>query len=241
MNAVLAGIYYHCVVKRSSRGESLLLFYEGGTSHLGFDQPSTTVAVYATETVMSSSLVNSLAKVYDPNPLHGQKLGGRKPSPTGPDKSTPVPRPDSALHNVESRMDSLSSQMERMLSMQNNVLSRLDGLSQDLGGVGRDLASMRAEVRGGQGSEVVEVVCRELRGVVEEASERMECQGRRLEGVEKLMEGMQQMISLIGEVVKNSRLVELLFKEPGHRASKACRKVSVTVGVIVEEKVFRAT
>ncbi|KAM4629874.1 uncharacterized protein mylk4b [Polymixia lowei] len=175
---------------------------------------------------MSSSLVNSLAKVYDPNPLHSQKPGGRKLSPTGSDKShtsSSSSLPDAAMRCVESRMDSLSSQMEHMLNMQHSVLTRLDGLSRDLGVVGRDLASIRAEGRGGQGSEVA-AACRELRGVMEEASERVERQGRRLEGVEKLVEGMQQVISFVGEVVKSSRLVELLFKEPGRRAGRGGRK-----------------
>uniref|UniRef100_UPI003AAB626C uncharacterized protein mylk4b n=1 Tax=Centroberyx gerrardi TaxID=166262 RepID=UPI003AAB626C len=180
---------------------------------------------------MSSSLVNSLAKVYDPNPLHGQKPGGRKLSPCGSDKShtssscssSPTPYPDAALRCMESRMDSLSCQMERLLNMQQTVLTRLDGLSEDLGGVGRDLASMRAEGRGGRGSEA-EVVCRDLRGVVVEASERVEHQGRRLEGVERLVEGMQQVISFIGEVVKSSRLVELLFKEPGRKATRVSNR-----------------
>ena len=180
---------------------------------------------------MSSSLVNSLAKVYDPNPLHGQKPGGRKLSFNGSDKSqassssspSTSASHDAALRNVESRMDSLSSQMERLLSMQQTVLVRLDGLSQDVRGMGRDLASMCEEGRGVRRGSGVEAACRELRGSVEMASERMESQGRRLEGVEKLVEGTQQVISFIGEVVKSSRLVELLFKQPGIKGTKKVR------------------
>ncbi|XP_070765338.1 myosin light chain kinase 2, skeletal/cardiac muscle [Enoplosus armatus] len=175
---------------------------------------------------MSSSLVNSLAKVYDPNPLHGQKPAGRKLSLNGSDKSQASSSPssssfphDAALRCVESRMDSLSSQMEHLLNMQQTVLTRLDGLSQDVRCMGRDLASMREEGRGGRRGSGVEV-CRELRGAVERTSERMESQGRRLEGVEKLVEGTQQVISFIGEVVKSSRLVELLFKQPGNKKAK---------------------
>ncbi len=119
-------------------------------------------------------------------------------------------------------MDSLSSQMERLLNMQQTVLTQLDGLSQDVRGMGRDLASMREEGRGGRRGSGVEVY-RDLRGAVERASERMECQGRRLEGVEKLVEGTQQVISFIGEVVKSSRLVELLFKQPGNKAKRKVR------------------
>lgn len=178
--------------------------------------------------VMSSSLVNSLAKVYDPNPLHGQKPGGRKLSLNGSDKSQATSSSssshDAALRCVESRMDSLSSQMECLLNMQQTVLTRLDGLSQDVRGMGRDLASLREEghssSRRGSG---LEAACRELCGVVERASERMESQGRRLEGVEKLVEGTQQVISFIGEVVKSSRLVELLFKQPGNKANRKAK------------------
>ncbi|XP_018526445.1 myosin light chain kinase 2, skeletal/cardiac muscle isoform X1 [Lates calcarifer] len=180
---------------------------------------------------MSSSLVNSLAKVYDPKPLHGQKPGGRKLSLNGSDKSqvsfssssSTSSSHDAALRCVESRMDSLSSQMERLLNMQQTVLTRLDGLSQDVRGMGRDLASMSEEGHGGRRGSGVEVVCRELRGAMEKASERMESQGRRLEGVEKLVEGTQQVISFIGEVVKSSRLVELLFKQPGNKANKKAK------------------
>lgn len=119
-------------------------------------------------------------------------------------------------------MDSLSSQMERLLNMQQTVLTQLDGLSRDVRGMGRDLAFLREEgnmERRGSGVEV----CRELHGAVERASERMECQGRRLEGVERLVEGTQQVISFIGEVVKSSRLVELLFRQPGYKAKKKVR------------------
>ncbi|XP_047443898.1 myosin light chain kinase family member 4 isoform X2 [Mugil cephalus] len=172
---------------------------------------------------MSSSLVNSLAKVYDPNPLHGQKPGGRKLSLSGSEKfqatsssssssSSSFPH-DAALRSVESRMDSLSSQMERLLSMQHTVLTRLDGLCQDVGAMGRDLASMSKD---GHGSGGGETSCRGLRGAVES-------QGRRLDGVERLVEGTQQVISFIGEVVKSSRLVEVLFKRSGNKSNRKAK------------------
>ena len=40
-----------------------------------------------------------------------------------------------------------------------------------------------------------------------------------------LVESMQQIINFVGDVVKNSRLVEMLFKKPKGRVSKASRKV----------------
>ncbi|CAL1592635.1 unnamed protein product [Knipowitschia caucasica] len=171
---------------------------------------------------MSSSLINSLAKVYDPNPL--QKFGARKLSLSSSDKpQAPAPSASSSpvlndpLRCVESRMDSLSSQMERLLNMQQTVLIRLDDLSQDVQGMGRDLALMRDDKGGKVGSRRssgVEAAYHELRIAVERTGDRVDSQGQRLETVETIVEGTHQVISYIGEVVKSSRLVELLFKQP---------------------------
>ncbi|XP_015247328.1 PREDICTED: myosin light chain kinase 3-like isoform X2 [Cyprinodon variegatus] len=136
---------------------------------------------------MNSSLVNSLAKVYDPNPLHGQKFSARKFSLTGSDlsqASSSSSHYDASLRCMEGRINSLSSQMEHLLMMQQTVLTRLDGLSQDVRGMGQEMASSHPGRRGSG----IEAVCMELRGAVE----RIESQGRRLEGVEKLVEGTQQ-------------------------------------------------
>lgn len=127
-------------------------------------------------------------------------------------------------------MDSLSSQMERLLHMQHTVLTRLDGLTQDVRGMGLDLASMREDGRRGSG---VEAACGELRADLDRAGERIESQGRRLDGVEKLVEGTQQVLSLIGEVVKNSRLVELFFKQPANRSSRKVRRTSDTKASLI--------
>lgn len=196
------------------------------------------------EAAMSSSLINSLAKVYDPNPL--QKSGARKLSLSS-DKpqllSASSPALNDPLRSVESRMDSLSSQMERLLNMQQTVLTRLDSLSQDVRGMGRDLALMRDDGSGfgSRRSSGAEAAYRDLRVAVERTGERVDSQGRRLETVEKIVEGTQQVISYIGEVVKSSRLVELLFKLPGSKGKRRVKdekdKAKVNLkGVKVQKK-----
>lgn len=162
---------------------------------------------------MSSSLVTSIARVYDPNPLHSQKPGGRKFSFNGSDH----------LHCMENRMDSLSSQMAHLLNMQQSVLTQLDSLSRDVRSMGQDLARLRDkdEHEGGRGS--VAELCRELGGAVQKAGERVDSHSRRLDGVEKLVEGTQHVISFIGKVVKSSRLMDLLFKQSGNKSHKKVR------------------
>nr|XP_046210743.1 myosin light chain kinase 2, skeletal/cardiac muscle-like [Oncorhynchus gorbuscha] len=204
----------------------------------------------AAEPTISSSLVNSLAKVYDPNPLHGQKLAGTKQirTPTGPDKQPQAPSSPSSSSSspvvvtwcveTESRMDSLNSQMERLLNIQETVITRLDGLSRDLGGVGREVASLRAGAWGSagglgqtqgktqtQGVEVevqaqeVAVACRVLQGVVQEASQRVEQQGKRLEGVERLVEGQAQ------EVAVACRVLQGVVQEASQRVEQQGKRL----------------
>uniref|UniRef100_A0A665SUA8 Protein kinase domain-containing protein n=2 Tax=Echeneis naucrates TaxID=173247 RepID=A0A665SUA8_ECHNA len=117
-------------------------------------------------------------------------------------------------------MDTLSSQMERLLNMHQTVLARLDGMSQDVRGISWDLASLCKESHRGRRGSGVEVAYTELHGALERASERIESHEHRLDGVEKLVEGTHQVISFIGEVVKSSRLVELLFKQSGKKVNK---------------------
>lgn len=164
------------------------------------------------ESAMSSSLVTSLARVYDPNPLHSQKPGERKFSFNGSDHS----------HCMENRMDSLSSQMAHLLNMQQSVLTQLDSLSRDVRSMGQDLARLHKDEREGSRGSVVEL-CREIGGAVQKASERVDSHSRRLDGVEKLVEGTQQVISFIGKVVKSSRLMDLLFKQSGTKSHKKVR------------------
>lgn len=112
--------------------------------------------------------------------------------------------------------------MEHLLTMQQTVLIQLDSLSQDVRSMGQDLARMRGEDQEGRRGSVAEL-CEEIHGAVQKACERVDSHGRRLDGVEKLMEGTQHVISFIGEVVKSSRLLDLLFKQSGNKSHKKVR------------------
>lgn len=88
--------------------------------------------------------------------------------------------------------------------------------------MGQDLARMREKDQEGRRGSVAEL-CEEIHGAVQKAGERVDSHGRRLDGVEKLMEGTQQVISFIGEVIKSSRLLDLLFKQSGNKFHKKVR------------------
>ncbi|XP_030628035.1 myosin light chain kinase 2, skeletal/cardiac muscle [Chanos chanos] len=165
---------------------------------------------------MSSNLVSSLAKVYDPRPLHAQKhasgnnggkSGTRRGSLTAQDKSStalqrqPGDKPSgsrspSSLVVIERRVDALCGQMDKLITLQETALKRLDVIGREKG-----------STAGGRG---VEEVMRDMRVAMETLSEKTEQQIGRLDTLERLVGGLQEFVSYIAETLKHSRLPELL-------------------------------
>ncbi|XP_044076520.1 myosin light chain kinase 2, skeletal/cardiac muscle isoform X2 [Siniperca chuatsi] len=129
---------------------------------------------------------------------------------------------------IQKRIESLSSKMDKLINIQEKVLNRLDGMSQDIDGIEKDMEELKVDkeeihfpprmVNQTQvmGREVREI-CQEMSTVMSVVNQRSEQQAQKLEGMEKLVLSMQQMISFIGETVKSSRVMELMFKGPAAR------------------------
>ncbi|XP_034744076.1 myosin light chain kinase 2, skeletal/cardiac muscle isoform X4 [Etheostoma cragini] len=126
---------------------------------------------------------------------------------------------------IQNRIESLSSKMDKLINIQEKVLNRLDGMSQDIDLIEKDMENLRVDKEEiplppkmvnqtkVMGREVREI-CQEMSTIMSAVNQRSEQQAQKLEGMEKLVLSMQQMISFIGETVKNSRVMELLFKGP---------------------------
>ena len=140
---------------------------------------------------------------------------------------------------IQSRIELLSTKMDRLIHIQEKVLSRLDGMSQDIDGIERDVENMKVDheeihwpppqqpplpkmVKPGPTGEVREM-CQEMSSIMTVVNQRSEQQAQKLEGMEKLVLGIQQVISFIGETVKGSRIMEQMFK-----GSPATRKSAKT-------------
>ncbi|XP_037314277.2 myosin light chain kinase 2, skeletal/cardiac muscle isoform X1 [Pungitius pungitius] len=133
---------------------------------------------------------------------------------------------------IQNRIESLSSKMDKLINIQEKVLNRLDGMSQDIDGIEMDMENLKVDkeeihippkmVSQTQvmGQEVREI-CQEMSTIMLVVNQRSEQQAQKLEGMEKLVLSMQQVISFIGETVKSSRVMELIFK--GAAARKGCK------------------
>lgn len=132
------------------------------------------------------------------------------------------------LDLIQHRIESLSNKMDKLIHIQEKVLNRLDGMSHDIDGIEKDMENLKVDkeeihlpprfVTQSQvvGPEVREI-CQEMSTIMSAVNQRSELQAQKLEGVEKLVLNMQQVISFIGETVKSSRVMELMFKGPAAR------------------------
>ncbi|XP_061588364.1 myosin light chain kinase 3 isoform X2 [Cololabis saira] len=132
---------------------------------------------------------------------------------------------------MQNRIESLSSKMDTLINIQEKVLVRLDGMSHEIGGIEQDMETLKVDKeeihispRMNQthlmGQEVKDI-CQEMSTIMCAVNQRSEQQAQKLEGMEKLVLSMQQVISFIGEMVKNSKVMEMMFKGPATRkASK---------------------
>lgn len=129
---------------------------------------------------------------------------------------------------IQNRIESLSSKMDRLINIQEKVLNRLDGMSHDIDDIEKDMENLKVDKEEihlpprvmnqtqVMGREVREI-CQEMSTIMSAVNQRSEQQAQKLEGMEKLVLSMQQVISFIGETVKTSKVMELMFKGPAAR------------------------
>ena len=129
---------------------------------------------------------------------------------------------------IQNRIESLSSKMDKLIHIQERVLNRLDGMSQDIDIIEQDMENLKVDKEEihlpprvmnqtqVMGREVREI-CQEMSTIMSVVNQRSEQQAQKLEGMEKLVLSMQQVISFIGETVKSSRVMEMMFKIPAAR------------------------
>ncbi|XP_034039933.1 myosin light chain kinase 2, skeletal/cardiac muscle [Thalassophryne amazonica] len=126
------------------------------------------------------------------------------------------PSSSSPIDLIQNHVELLSSKMDKLMTIQEKVLSRLDvmSLKTDKGEVHHpDAGVNQTQVIGQE----VKEICQEMSTIMLAVNERSEQQAQKLEGMEKLVLGMQQVISFIGETLKSSRVMGLICRGPTAR------------------------
>ncbi|XP_014352390.1 myosin light chain kinase 3-like [Latimeria chalumnae] len=182
-----------------------------------------------------STLVNSLAKVFDPN---AHQFHGPCPAPAAKGSTDTVAAfPTEKLHAMDRKLDRLSEKMDELLSTQGRVLQRLEGLPHSTVAkrVERDTTDRSVIVESSSDAskvnypwwhwELVEM----LAGVRRET----ERHGRKIEVLEKVTRAMNKVVGFIGETLKNSKVVEFILT--GHLPVQARKEKVKKIQVFTNE------
>ncbi|XP_042321966.1 LOW QUALITY PROTEIN: myosin light chain kinase family member 4 [Sceloporus undulatus] len=173
----------------------------------------------------SSSVVNSLAKIFDPNALKNQHPAyEEEPSPI-----YPFPREDTScpenMNGLDVKVVSLDQKINTLLTMQNNVLQKLDCVSQEIYSMGENIELLKGK---GKNSGVgvstvtseksdVSILCIEINKKLSDMSKNAEQQSKRLDGLEHIVLGIQQLVGSLVEKLKTSTITDLMRRNETSR------------------------
>ncbi|XP_077375817.1 uncharacterized protein mylk4a isoform X2 [Festucalex cinctus] len=129
---------------------------------------------------------------------------------------------NSSFDLIQNRIESLSGKMDKLINLQEKVLIRLDAKSSV---TEKDEENVKSLVNQSQGQDVKDIY-QEMSTIMSAVNQRSEIQAQKLEGMEKLVLSMQQVISFIGETIKSSKVMELMFKSPAASKGNKGKQVS---------------
>ncbi|XP_055507718.1 myosin light chain kinase 3 isoform X3 [Leucoraja erinacea] len=186
----------------------------------------------------SSTLVHSLAKVFDSNAIQSQG----PPRITGSSRKCSKSSRNNSLESfnaMDIKLESLNQTVDKILGVQENVVQKLDGLTQDVGRIRKDIEMLKTS------KEIMkqDTICQgeenkstkvsgEISNMLSTLNQHSKEQTKKIDGIENVLLGVQQVINYLGETFKNSRIAEYICK--GQVTSKQQGVMSSS-----EQKIFK--
>ncbi|XP_032872189.1 myosin light chain kinase family member 4 isoform X2 [Amblyraja radiata] len=186
----------------------------------------------------SSTLVHSLAKVFDSNAIQSQG----PPRITGSSRKCSKSSRNNSLESfnaMDIKLESLNKTVDKILGVQENVVQKLDGLTQDVVRIRKDIEMLKTS------KEIMkqDTICQgeenkstkvsgEISNMLSTLNQNSKEQTKKIDGIENVLLGVQQVINYLGETFKNSRIAEYICK--GQVTSKQQGVMSSS-----EQKIFK--
>lgn len=172
-----------------------------------------------------TSVVNSLAKIFDPNALQNQHP---------PSEEEPLPAPPLSRENVSSpenlnvldiKAASLDQKINTLLTVQDNVLQKLDCVNQEIFCMGKNIELLKGEERNvGAGLPTstsekldINILCIEINKKLSDMNKSAEQQANRLDGLEQVVLGVQQLVGSLVEKLKTCTITDLMCRREAPR------------------------
>ncbi|XP_036251940.2 myosin light chain kinase family member 4 isoform X2 [Molothrus ater] len=159
----------------------------------------------------STSMVNNLAKRFDPNTLQNQGPGNGMEPP----QILHVERSDVSTSESFNIMDvkfaSLEEKIDKLLTLQDSVLKKLNSFSQEICCIEKDMEMVKAETsEPGSRTErnkkmrnnEMKRLCLKMQKSLSDINKKAEQQVKRLDGLEQSVSGLQKLVGPLVEKVK---------------------------------------
>ncbi|XP_044280497.1 myosin light chain kinase family member 4 [Varanus komodoensis] len=195
----------------------------------------------------SPSLVNSLAKLFDPNALqsHGPSCE-EEPSPA-PSFSGENDNSSESISVLNTKVASLDQKITTLLTVQDNVLQKLDCVSQELCCVEKYIELLKGGERNSSvelstvASEKshhsdMEMLCTDINRKLSDMNTSSDQQAKRLDGLEQIVLGMHQLVGSLVEKLTTSTISDLMH---GNEAPLKLLKVGSYLRKDKEGNLFR--
>ncbi|XP_038652662.1 myosin light chain kinase 3 isoform X3 [Scyliorhinus canicula] len=166
----------------------------------------------------SSTLVHSLAKVFDSNAIQSQG----PPAITGPSRRLSDGNRHTsgdAFNVMDVKLESLSQTVDKLLGIQEKVIQKLDGITQDVDKIGLRMEMLTTEEEetrktgsrkeDGNQNASVPVDISDMLSMLNRSSKE---QTKKIDRIENVLLGVQQVINYLGETFKNSKIAEFILK-----------------------------
>uniref|UniRef100_UPI00358F7604 myosin light chain kinase 3-like isoform X2 n=1 Tax=Myxine glutinosa TaxID=7769 RepID=UPI00358F7604 len=194
------------------------------------------------------NFVNSLAKAFDANVQKHWKDHGGNTMDIGKNVISLSRENVNDINQVDIELEALSQQVDRAIELQEEVISKLNEVANDVIRVEKEVELFHVEKEEediGSVSASVDVtrLQQDMRAVIRKVCEVIGRQIKRIEAMERMTVGMQPVICLIGDILKNPKFLQFLMQECTAKVStedakdQACQTVGQLSSKIKIEKV----
>uniref|UniRef100_A0A8B9N392 Myosin light chain kinase family member 4 n=1 Tax=Accipiter nisus TaxID=211598 RepID=A0A8B9N392_9AVES len=187
----------------------------------------------------SMSMVNNLAKIFDPNALRNQ----------GPDNGMDPPQilhvassdvsTSESFNIMDMKFASLEQKIDKLLTLQDNVLKKLNSVSQEICSIEKDIEIVKAETsepgsrmerNKSLRSNEMKRLCLKMEKSLSHINRNAERQVKRLDGLERSVSGLQKLVGPLIEKVKTLVIHNLSVKHHVQKR-KLCKAGDYAKGI----------
>ncbi|XP_074843864.1 uncharacterized protein LOC142009543 [Carettochelys insculpta] len=177
--------------------------------------------ITSSRTKSATSRVNSLAKIFDPCALQNQGLSNEVETTQIPLAANKPVSSSESFNTLDVKFASLGQKIDKLLIVQDNVLQTLNSVSQEMCCIEKDIKMLKAkatepgptrETNEELNKSEMKGLCMEMSNTLSGMNKSAEQQAKRLEGMEQIVLGLQELMGFLAEKFKSFKITDLILK-----------------------------